>query len=104
MANYSKGKWTVAKGSKKGGLHIIRTLPNGGVDRICEIVIPSTGYRVNAEANADLIAATPKMYEVLELTRDNLQTLSDAALHYKKTFSANLEIMNKVLAEAEGRE
>jgi len=46
--------------------------------------------------------AAPELYEALELTRNNLQTLSDAALHYKKTFSANLEILNQVLSEARG--
>ena len=41
------------------------------------------------------------MYEALKLTRDNLQTLSDAAIHYKKAFSTNLEILNQVLAKAD---
>ena len=45
--------------------------------------------------------ALEDLYEALKLTRDNLQTLSDAAIHYKKTFSANLDILNKALAKAE---
>jgi len=60
--NYSKGEWSILE-VKSGRLHIIRTLPNGGVDRICEIAIPSTGYRVDAEANAHIMAAAPEMYE-----------------------------------------
>ena len=55
------------------------------------------------EANANLIAAAPDMYEALKLTRNNLQTLSDAALHYEKTFNANLEILNQTLSKAEGK-
>ena len=53
-----------------------------------------------AVANAQLISAAPDMYKALKLTRNNLQTLSDADLHYKKTFSANLEILNQALAKA----
>lgn len=55
------------------------------------------------KANAQLIAAAPALYEALKLTRNNLQTLSDAALHYKKTFSANLTALNQALAEVEGK-
>ena len=43
-----------------------------------------------------------ELYEALELTRNNLRTLSDAALHYKKTFSANLEVLNQALAKIGG--
>ncbi len=46
----------------------------------------------------------PDFYEALKLTRDNLQTLSDATLHYKNTFGANLKILNKALAKADSKE
>lgn len=60
-----KGEWSVSEGTE-GALLIIRTLPNGGVTQICNVRIPSTGYREEAEANAELIAAAPAFYEALE--------------------------------------
>ncbi len=54
-------------------------------------------------SNAQLIASAPDLYEALTLTRNNLQTLSDGALHYKKTFSANLVVLNQAIAKAEGK-
>jgi hypothetical protein len=51
----TKGEWRVEEGYKRGSIIIIRTLPNGGVDRICDINVPSTGYRERAEADAEFI-------------------------------------------------
>ena len=56
--------------------------------------ITNGGVILNPDALED-------MYEALKLTRDNLQTLSDAALHYRKTFSANLVVLNQAIAKAE---
>ena len=97
---YTKGEWSVIEGSKpKCGLHVIRTLPNDAVDRICEIVLPSTGYRAEAEANANLIAAAPELLEALkEITelapRDKLK------LPYAIQV---VEIADRAIAEVEGK-
>jgi len=58
---------------------------------------------VEALANSPKHSACDDMYEALKLTRDNLQTLSDAAIHYKKTFHALLEILNQAIAKAKGK-
>ena len=105
--NNTKGEWKVrierhhkASGGRIYNIEIRSPMNSGrGHQPICKIY---HGY-VNDEANAQLIASAPDLYEALKLTRNNLQTLSDAALHYKKTFSANLEILNKALSKAEGK-
>ena len=94
--DYSNGDWSVLE-DKNRRLHIIRTLPNGWVDRICEIVIPSTGYRVNAEANAQLIASAPLLYEALLAVR---QWAGDPEMYFQEVSP----IIKKALSKAEGKE
>ena len=90
--DYTKEKW-IKKGNK------IIAFGKGTI-AICPSPTDSEGV-LEFIANANLIALAPDMYEALKLTRDNLQTLSDAAIHYKKTFSANLEILNQALAKVD---
>lgn len=75
MENYTKGEWSVIEGGVKGSLHVIRTVPNGGVDRVCEIVIPSTGCRVNAKANAHLIVSA--VNACIKVNPDNPQAVAE---------------------------
>ena len=73
MTEYTKGEWSVLIG-KTGSLSIISTIPKSGyVDPICEVSVPSTGYRVEAEANAQLISSAPALYEALETSVKHLQ-------------------------------
>ena len=93
--NYTKGEWKAYLVEKPNKWMVCSG--KDGIDGIAKMVDS------NQEANANLIAAAPDMYEALRLTRDNLQTLSDAAIHYKTTFSTNLEILNQTLSKAEGK-
>jgi len=93
--NYTKGKWHLGE---KDYWHLIY---DGDGALVADMDIVIRDVRTNL-ANAQLIASAPDLYEALKLTRNNLQTLSGAAIHYKKAFSANLEIINQALAKAEG--
>ena len=95
MINYTKGVW---KRIYVPEAHQA-TIAAVGLDSNHAIAtINKKSFPDEWEANAQLIAAAPLLYEALKLTRDNLQTLSEAAIHYKKAFSANLEILNQALA------
>ncbi len=85
---FTKGEWTTRIGFIDCGDKVIADTFSGRKISVAE-----------SRANAQLIASAPDMYEALKLTRNNLQTLSDAALHYKKTFSANLKILNQALSK-----
>ncbi|KKL66617.1 hypothetical protein LCGC14_2143220 [marine sediment metagenome] len=81
---YTKGEWAIMIGTDGKSLHVTATRYTSdgdlhSVDRICEVVLPSTGYRVQAEANAHLIAAAPAMYEELKYLPEPKSILAEAA-------------------------
>ena len=97
MNNYTQGEWKVTHEDNIMYGESFWVVCDGST--IAEIK-DWGAYR--EKDNAQLIASAPDLYEALTLTRNNLQTLSDAALHYKRTFRANLKVLNQALAKAEG--
>ena len=83
VAGHTKGEWYWDyKDNKPFNLRAKSKHPSGcAVDEhILFIADDFLGENsLNNEADANLIAAAPEMYEALKLTRNNLQTLSDAA-------------------------
>ncbi len=59
MAEYTKGEWVITRDKKRGYI-AVRSIDDTPVCHIYSII-------PNAEANAQIIALSPKMYEYIEL-------------------------------------
>jgi len=79
MTNYTRGEWFYANGAIQNGNHVIAEMNYVGD---------------NVEADAHLIAAAPNMYEALKCALD-LCDLREGATR---------EVVEKALAEAEGKD
>lgn len=90
--NYTRGEWTVFRFSDFHNWKVRTGEDNWFID---------CGIEENAEANANLIAAAPDMYEALKAIRDFL-------VEYRRTVNDPsswpiLNKMNEALAKAEGK-
>ena len=83
---FTKGEWKAGK-SKDTGLWHIHGGVSGGEYVCC---LPTTG---RSEANAQLIASAPDLYEALKLIYSKCRRLS----------TEEIIIVGKALAKAEGR-
>lgn len=110
MSSYTKGDWKFnmlndlgVEGDSESICHITRRVNIAESEANAHLIVSAVNACIKLNPDNPLAVADSitELYEALKLTKDNLQTLSDAALHYKKTFSANLEILNLALAKVD---
>ncbi len=96
MINYTKGEWKAGRSKDTGLWHIHGGASNG--EYIC--CLPSHG---KGEANAQLIASAPDLYEALQIGRGVIK--AQLFLHPDdKIMQVQLRIVDKALAKAGGKE
>ncbi len=62
--SYTKGEWTINRDYPKQGDLVI--ISESEAKSICKITVPSTGYKKECKANAQLIALSPRMYKAIQ--------------------------------------
>ena len=81
--NYTKGEWKVLPKEKFGGGYLGYPITDSKGE--CNIAIIPTHY-CSPEANANLIAASPDMYEALEAQHEAIDILFSMLIERDKAF------------------
>ena len=97
--NYTKGEWKISN----RGLDIYAPDKPGRPDNVICHLTHLTQKAEEVEANANLIAAAPDMYEALGIMREQVANLINPKIKLLSS-RQQIEMMDKALAKAEGKE
>ena len=107
MAKFTPGPWSISDDREWDGSDSLDILTSGGWGDGLPWIAGVHGANVGpkdkeeTEANANLIAAAPEMYEALKTTAGNLRSLIAAT--NCRTYDVWLETAESALAKADGK-